>query len=117
AHKPVIIADVQDNPGAGGSSDTTGILRALLRHGAANAAIGLIVDPQAARAAHRAGVGNTVRIALGGHSGIPDDTPLDAEFVVEKTSDGRFDTHGAFYRGLRMDLRPSSWLPPCGVPL
>src|SRR4051795_7286028 len=29
ARKPVVIADTQDNPGAGGDSDTTGMLRAL----------------------------------------------------------------------------------------
>ena len=27
---PVVLADVQDNPGAGGTSDTTGLLRALI---------------------------------------------------------------------------------------
>lgn len=113
--KPVIIADVQDNPGAGGSSDTTGILHALLRHRATDAALGLIVDPAAALAARRAGAGNTVRIALGGHSGIPDDEPLEAEFLVEKISDGRFDTHGAFYRGFHMDLGPSACLRLDGV--
>ena len=32
AHKPVVIADTQDNPGAGGDSDTTGMLRALVRN-------------------------------------------------------------------------------------
>ena len=84
ASRPVVIADAQDNPGAGGSSDTTGVLRALIRHGARDAAIGLIVDPAAALAAHHAGAGNTLRIALGGHSGIPDDAPLEAEFLVEK---------------------------------
>ena len=115
ASKPVVIADAQDNPGAGGSSDTTGVLRALIRHDARDAAIGLIVDPQAALAAHRAGVGKKVRIALGGHSGIPDDEPLDTEFIVEKTSDGRFDTHGAFYRGFHMDLGPSACLRIGGV--
>lgn len=113
--RPIVIADVQDNPGAGGSSDTTGILRALIRHGASNAAIGLIVDPAAALAAHRAGAGNTVRIALGGHSGISDDAPLEADYVVEKISDGRFDTHGAFYRGFHMDLGPSACLRINGV--
>lgn len=115
ANAPVVIADAQDNPGAGGSSDTTGLLRALIRHQARDAAIGLIVDPEAALAAHRAGVGKSVRIALGGHSGIPDDEPLDAEFIVEKTSDGRFDTHGAFYRGFHMDLGPSACLRIGGV--
>ncbi|MFG0233307.1 M81 family metallopeptidase [Achromobacter sp. 413638] len=115
ASRPVVIADAQDNPGAGGSSDTTGVLRALIRHGARDAAIGLIVDPAAALAAHHAGAGNTLRIALGGHSGIPDDAPLEAEFLVEKTSDGRFDTHGAFYRGFHMDLGPSACLSLGGV--
>ncbi|AZY48070.1 microcystin degradation protein MlrC [Bordetella avium] len=115
AMRPVVIADVQDNPGAGGSSDTTGILRALIRHGARHAAIGLIVDPAAAMAAHRAGVGNTVRLALGGHSGIPGDEPLSADFLVEKISNGRFDTHGAFYRGFHMDLGPSACLRIDGI--
>jgi len=38
AQKPVIIADTQDNPGAGGDSDTTGMLRALVRNKAVRAA-------------------------------------------------------------------------------
>ena len=32
-----------------------------------------------------------------------------------KTSDGRFDTHGAFYRGFHMDLGPSACLSLGGV--
>ena len=81
ASRPVVIADAQDNPGAGGSSDTTGVLRAdsprraRCRHRP---------DRRSGAAAHHAGAGNTVRIALGGHSGIPDDAPLEAEFLVEK---------------------------------
>src|SRR5712691_1678513 len=55
ASKPIIIADTQDNPGAGGDSDTTGMLRALVRNGATKAAIGVIVDPVSAKAAHAAG--------------------------------------------------------------
>ena len=43
--KPIIIADTQDNPGAGGDSDTTGMLRALVRNNATRAAIGVIYDP------------------------------------------------------------------------
>ncbi|MCY7306490.1 MAG: M81 family metallopeptidase, partial [Rhodoferax sp.] len=37
ASRPVVIADTQDNPGAGGDSDTTGMLRALLACGARDA--------------------------------------------------------------------------------
>ena len=44
-NKPIIIADTQDNPGAGGDSDTTGMLRALVRNNAIRAATGVIYDP------------------------------------------------------------------------
>src|SRR5215472_15227486 len=62
ASKPIIIADTQDNPGAGGDSDTTGMLRALVRN-KANAATGVIYDPQSAKAAHDAGVGATLTLS------------------------------------------------------
>ena len=89
ASKPVVIADTQDNPGAGGDSDTTGMLRALLSAGARKAALGVMVDPEAAKIAHAAGVGRTVSLALGGKSGIPGDAPFEGAFVVETLSDGR----------------------------
>ena len=57
ATKPVVLADIQDNPGAGGTSDTVGLLRALIAHEAGGAVIGMIVDPEAAEAATAAGEG------------------------------------------------------------
>lgn len=110
ASKPVIIADTQDNPGAGGNSDTTGVLRALIRNGARRAAIGLIVDSAAALAAHQAGIGATIRIPLGGHSGVPGDSPLEAEFTVEHLSDGRVDATGPYMRNFQLRLGPSACL-------
>jgi microcystin degradation protein MlrC len=110
AHKPVIIADTQDNPGAGGDSDTTGMLRALVSNRATRAAIGAIYDPASARAAHEAGVGATVTLALGGKSGIPGDAPFEATFVVETLSDGKFVTHGPYFGGRDMDMGPSACL-------
>src|SRR5439155_16443972 len=82
ASKPIIIADTQDNPGAGGDSDTTGMLRALVRNNAKKAAIGVIYDPASAKAAHAAGVGATVTLALGGKSGISGDAPYRETFIV-----------------------------------
>src|SRR3546814_4291807 len=32
ASRPVVLADTQDNPGCGGTCDTTGLLEALVRH-------------------------------------------------------------------------------------
>jgi microcystin degradation protein MlrC len=110
ASKPVIIADTQDNPGAGGDSDTTGMLRALVRNKATKAAIGVIYDPASATAAHAAGVGAAVTLALGGKSGIPGDAPYKETFVVEKLSDGKFVAPGPYYGGRDMDMGPSAAL-------
>src|ERR1700694_2718621 len=110
ASKPIVIADTQDNPGAGGDSDTTGMLRALVRNNATKAAIGVIYDPQSAKAAHAAGVGATVTLALGGKSGIPGDAPYKETFIVEKLSDGQFIAPGPYYGGRDMDMGPSAAL-------
>jgi microcystin degradation protein MlrC len=114
-HKPIVIADTQDNPGAGGNSDSTGMLRALIACNAQNAAIGLIVDRAAAEAAHRAGPGATIELALGGHSGIVGDSPLLARFTVERLSDGIVDCVGPFYRGAKLRLGPTACLRIGGV--
>jgi microcystin degradation protein MlrC len=110
ASKPIVIADTQDNPGAGGDSDTTGMLRALVRNNAKRAAIGVIYDPASAKAAHAAGVGASVTLALGGKSGIPGDAPYKETFVVEKLSDGQFVAPGPYYGGRDMDMGPSAAL-------
>src|SRR6202048_1548025 len=110
ASKPIVIADTQDNPGAGGDSDTTGMLRALVRNNATKAAIGVIYDPQSAKAAHAAGVGATVTLALGGKSGIPGDAPYKETFIVEQLSDGRFIAPGPYFGGSKINLGPSACL-------
>jgi microcystin degradation protein MlrC len=115
AAKPIIIADTQDNPGAGGDSDTTGMLRALVRNNAQRAAIGVIYDPDASKAAHAAGVGAMISLSLGGKSGIPGDTPFEEIFVVEQLSDGRFVAPGPYFGGREMEMGPSACLRIGGV--
>jgi microcystin degradation protein MlrC len=115
ASRPVVIADTQDNPGAGGASDTTGMLRALVRANAQRAALGLMVDASAAKAAHAAGQGATIEIALGGKSNIPGDAPFHGRFEVERLSDGKLTCTGPFYRGARMSLGSSACLRIGGV--
>ncbi|HWQ37275.1 MAG TPA: M81 family metallopeptidase [Burkholderiales bacterium] len=115
ATRPVVIADTQDNPGAGGDSDTTGMLRALIANRAQRAALGLMVDAQAAAIAHAAGEGATIEIALGGKSLVPGDAPLHGRFTVERLSDGRLTCRGPFYRGARMNLGASALLRVDGV--
>lgn len=115
ATRPIVIADTQDNPGAGGDSDTTGMLRALVRNNALRAATGVIYDPQSAEAAHQAGVGATVTLSLGGKSGIPGDAPYTESFVVETLSDGKFVATGPYYGGRDMEMGLSACLRIGGV--
>ncbi|NQW09032.1 MAG: M81 family metallopeptidase [Alphaproteobacteria bacterium] len=115
ASKPVIIADTQDNPGAGGNSDTTGMLRALVSSGAERLALGLMIDEAAAVAARKAGVGAEITVALGGRSGIPGDGPFEATYTVEAISDGNTTGTGPFYKNAKMTLGPSACLRLGGV--
>jgi microcystin degradation protein MlrC len=110
ASKPIVIADTQDNPGAGGDSNTTGMLRALVRNRAQRAAIGMIYDPESARAAHAAGEGKTITLSLGGKSNIAGDAPFTESFIVEKLSNGSFVAPGPFYGGRKMEMGPSAAL-------
>ena len=100
----VVIADTQDNPGAGGDSNTTGMLKALHAAQAQNAAIGLITDPQVVQLALQAGVGNRFTAALGGQSGVAGDTALTAEFVVEAVCDGKCRYDGPMMHGVEADV-------------
>lgn len=115
ADKPVVIADTQDNPGAGADSNTTGMLRALLDNGAQDAALGLLWDPEAAARAHAAGVGATLELTLGGRSGTPGDTPFVGAFEVVALSDGRCRYDGPMMHGMQVDLGPVACLAIDGV--
>jgi microcystin degradation protein MlrC len=95
ATQPVVIADTQDNPGAGGSGDTTGILESLMRHGAQNAILGFFCDPDAAAAATAAGIGATIELELGGRHGPSGVRPVRQRFRVMACAQGSFRMTGA----------------------
>ena len=106
ATKPVVLADVQDNPGAGGTSDTVGLLLALMRHKAKGAVIGLIVDEDAANAALQAGEGAVMERGIGAVLGVGGEKPAFAKWRVAKVASGNFTCTGPFYGGARMHLGP-----------
>jgi len=112
---PVILADSQDNPGGGGSGDTTEILRALVEHGAQDALVGVINDSAAAACAHQAGPEAIINISLGGKSGFPGCLPLTADFRVLGLSDGCFRGTGLMLAGAAMDLGLTALLEVGGV--
>lgn len=108
--RPIIFADTQDNPGGGGTSDTTSLLKAIAAHPTQKTLAGLMFDPSAAEHAHQAGKGAFIDVELGAHSGTPGETPLAARFEVVALGDGQFTASGAFYAGARMNLGPMALL-------
>ena len=112
---PIIFADTQDNPGAGGNADTLGILEALVRHRADGAVLGVMCDAEVAAAAHAAGEGSEITASLGAKSGLPGHTPLTGTYRVERLGDGRFTARGPMYRGFKMRLGPMALLNLGGV--
>ena len=107
---PVVLADTQDNPGAGGNGDTTGLLRSLIEQNAQDAVLGMLIDAPSARRAHEVGQGYASVFSLGGASRIAGDSPLSGEFTVERLGDGRFTCTGPMFKGFRMTLGPMALL-------
>ncbi len=121
---PVVIADTQDNPGAGGDSNTTGMLHALLAQGAGKhwpgqVALGLLYDPEAARKAHEAGVGAVLELALGKavptFTGQSSDAPLSGRFVVRALGDELCEIKGPMMTGMKVHIGPCACLEIDGV--
>jgi len=121
---PVVVADTQDNPGAGGDANTTGLLHALLaakageRLGGA-VALGLLFDADSARAACAAGVGARLTLSLGRAvptwDGRLTDPPVAAEARVLAVHDGRVPLHGPMTAGATARLGPSACVEVQGI--
>lgn len=124
AHKPLVIADTQDNPGAGGDSNTTGLLHALLQQEAGKKfpgqiALGLMFDPQAAQVAAAAGVGSIISITLGTSvptfTGQASDPPVYGQFKVRAVGDGAVMLKGQMMTGHTAQLGPCACLELDGI--
>ncbi|MEX0350078.1 MAG: M81 family metallopeptidase [Paracoccaceae bacterium] len=111
--RPIVIADIQDNPGAGASSDTTWLLKELLRQDAPPTLLGLIHDPSLAAKAHQLGTGALFDASIGGKS--PDSSPLRTQVKVLHLSDGLCTYTGEMYRGGIATLGPSAALQVVGT--
>ncbi len=106
AKRPVVVGDVQDNSGGGASSDSTGMLRALIEQSARGAVIGLIFDPDTARQAHEAGVGVSIKAQIGGKHGLQTDEPVNVACEVLECGDGEFVCTGEFFKNVNPSLGP-----------
>lgn len=115
ATRPVILADTQDNPGCGGTADTTGLLAELVRADAQGAVLGYFCDAEAAERAHAAGVGAELTLELGGRSGPEGVVPFHGRFRVDRLGDGRMQTTGAVSGGRSIDIGPVALLTIGGI--
>ena len=113
--KTVVIADTQDNPGGGGSGDTTGILQALIAQGARDAVFGALSDPDTVAQAKATGIGGGFTASLGGKSGLPGQEPYICECKVLRLNDGYFTATGPMYFGANMSVGDCALLEIAGV--
>ena len=86
---PVVFTDAADATSSGATGDSNVILAALRAEGYARRVLAQIVDPAAAAAAHRAGVGAVIDVALGGALDPKRFTPLRVRARVKLLSDGK----------------------------
>lgn len=113
--RPIVFADTQDNPGSGGSSNTVGILVALLKHNIREAALGIFFDPEAAKAAHAAGIGAELDLELGSKLASGGEPPVRGRFIVEALSDGDVACKGPMLGGQTLRLGETALLRIEGV--
>ena len=113
--RPFILADTQDNPGAGGASDSVGLLEGMVLEKAEESVLAMLYDPAAAQAAHQAGRGAELTLKLGASSGQAGHEPFEATVVVDALSNGEFTGTGPMAIGARFRMGPTAVLRIGGV--
>ncbi|MBR0138888.1 MAG: M81 family metallopeptidase [Firmicutes bacterium] len=114
--KPVVFADVTDNPGAGAPGDGTHILRRMLELGVKDAAVAMIADPETVRAAEAAGIGATIEVDLGGkHRPDIAGEPIHTKARVKTLSDAEYFDHWGINKGLYRKFGHSAVLEVDGI--
>jgi len=109
--RPVVIADVWDNPGGGVPGDSTIILREMLDRGVKNAALATIWDPVAVRTCFSAGEGASLRLRFGGKMSDGGGEPVDADVTIRKLQRSAVQSFG---RSI-VPLGDSAWIEVAGI--
>ena len=115
--KPIILADVGDNPGGGGRGNTTYLLRALKSAGAQNVLFGVFNDAVVAGKAHALGEGASFTASFNSQEDQEFSLPFDCEAKVAKLSDGRFVGRRGVLKNVSADMGPSALLDLGGIHL
>ena len=112
---PIILADQADNTGGGAPGDSTEILRTFIEQKLTDAVMLYIVDPEVARLAYQAGVGQRITVSVGGKSDPIQGPPVEMHAEVMAISNGDFAYDGPMYAGLTGNMGYSAWLRQDGV--
>jgi microcystin degradation protein MlrC len=115
--KPVVINDTSDNSGGGAPGDSTHLLRAMLDAGVTDAVYGFLFDPEVAAAAHRAGVGATIDVRVGGKHDDLHGEPVPLRVYVKALTDGRFTYTTPMFGGMQASYGPMARLQVDGLDL
>lgn len=96
---PTVLAEISDNPGAGGTSDGTHLLRWLVEQRFERVGMATIVDPRSVAAAHSAGLGAAIDLGIGGKMHPMSGDPLVQRWTVDHLGNGVFSNEGAMGTG------------------
>jgi microcystin degradation protein MlrC len=108
--KPVVLADVWDNPGGGVAGDGTLILRRMIERGMDRFALATIWDPIAVTFCLAAGEGAVIPLRFGGKAGPDGGAPMDARVEVRRAVAQGWQSFGAS----RVTLGPAAVVRPVG---
>lgn len=111
--KPVVIADVWDNPGGGVAGDATLILQRMIERGMTNAGVAAMWDPMAVGFAHAAGEDAELEMRIGGKSCGLGGAPLDLHVRVMRVVDEGLQS----FRKSRVTLGRAAVVRPIGTEL
>lgn len=106
----VVLADAADCVGGGAGGDSAIVLARLLAVAPGVSSAICVVDPAAAAAAHAAGEGARIDVALGNRSFGAYGAPVGACVTVVRLCDGRFTYRGGLMGGASATMGPTAWL-------
>jgi len=96
---PILLVEAADCCGGGAAGDSVHCLKALLAEAPDQTAIIPVVDPEAAKLAHEAGIGRKIRLRLGHQIDQKWGEPVFLDGVVVRLSDGEFTYCGGIWDG------------------
>jgi microcystin degradation protein MlrC len=108
--KPIVLADIADNPLSCGSGDTTTLLNEFLRLNQKQTLFGGLTDPESIEKCRNAGVGARVKLDLGGKCSPEFGGPARIVAKVEALSEGVYYNSGPFNKNLRVDVKGAAYI-------